>query len=191
MLVDFLKGNHFTISLATVSWLWGSERCLRERKGWITPMVGKTRLGFMAQLQSRGSPAPERPISLPQGQPISLRDPTNLPRPREVPGRGPQMLISAGRSCTSDAEWFQAQRTSAQQSQGQRTSRQGQCRLLQQRGGSERGFKTPRVTAEYWGRQRLMIVEFLRQGGRFRTCWQHELLQNCLVVGFRVGAMLV
>jgi hypothetical protein len=100
MLVDFLKGNHFTISLASVSWLWGTERCLRERKGCTTPMVGKSRFVLMAQLQSKGSPAPERSIILPQGQPIGLRDSIDLPTPRKVPKGGAQKLISARRSRT-------------------------------------------------------------------------------------------
>jgi hypothetical protein len=62
-------------------------------------MVGKTRLGFMAQFQSRGPPAPERLISLPQGQPIGLRDLIDPLTPREVPREGAQTLISVRGSC--------------------------------------------------------------------------------------------
>jgi hypothetical protein len=47
MLEDFLKGNHFAMSLATLPWLWLTEGGLGWREGWITPKVSKLHGGIM------------------------------------------------------------------------------------------------------------------------------------------------
>lgn len=173
MLSDFLKveGNHIAINLVTVPWLWRTKSQSGCIKGWITPMVDHSGGRRMAQVQVRECSEPEGPASLSQGPRTCLRNPTDLPGPREVPRRGAQLLNYVRGSCTNSTGQFWVQRAPAQQFWGQRTSHQGQCRLRQQRMSAERGFRTPRRVAEYWGRQRLVIFEFLsRVGGLGHVC---------------------
>jgi hypothetical protein len=72
MLVDFLKGNHFAIDIATVSWLWG------------TKVLGSCTLEMSAQwarLDSHGVF-----MSAPRGVPVRV----SQPQRRGPRARGPQ-----------------------------------------------------------------------------------------------------
>jgi hypothetical protein len=55
MLPDFLKGNHFTIKLATAPWLWETKGYLDDHQEWNTPVGGETRGAFVIHARGRGS----------------------------------------------------------------------------------------------------------------------------------------
>jgi hypothetical protein len=167
MLPDFLKGNHFAISPATVHLLWGTRESLVCHNQQVTPVKGDSQGIFVRNAQVRGFPdrwGPARlsqvleryrgrgPRSADSGSPIPEAYP-GLPGP-EMPlhscSRKAHRFISVASPGKGRLRVFQVVTAPVQVAQGQNNCWMGQRQWRQRRRHQRRSHQVQRGMAEHW-----------------------------------------
>jgi hypothetical protein len=174
MLLDFLKGNHFSINLATVPWLWETKGYLGGHQEGITPLGGETRAGFMMHAHGRGSPGTGAQGILPQGFyglvqlmeaqvrfPGGRRSGVSAPvRPSAGFSGRAQVVNGVSGPGTDRTGGSRALAAPRQRVQRQISCRQGQCQQRRPQWALIRVQRPLGEATRLWGRKRLAVFFF-------------------------------